>query len=233
VCHDIEGQLATDREGRFVPDKWLKQATYALSLTVETHPADQGFTLAHAGGVAGGPGDKTPGKIVADIRRQLSMDDRFGMNLGYPRLAITFTVSVTTVEADEGVNRLSLAPGVPAVSPAVLSQRPGVQTAAVTGGQPLALTEDERADASPKASSRHTRDGLPIEGGAKELPDAILETREAHRRAHKAERDDILTGNRIIENPNAARREVKLPVPAPTSIGRGQVVDLSPDDDIL
>lgn len=233
-CKDIGREL--DRDARFGFDPEYRSASYALEIRVATTPEDQGFTCVLSGAVGKGNGAKVKLAIVEHINHQLSMDDRFRINIGYPKLSISSALTVNTVFSDESqvpVDRGETErPGQHAVPPtaptptAPKAKDPGSFAVANTTGEHVPAEEwgaEDRSDMRPvQRPSNVTSSGLPLEGGAMELPPSVIATQQAHREANK----ELLETNRVIENPNEARRSVGMHVPVPTAVGKGLIADI-------
>lgn len=237
-CKDIGRQLDVDE--RFSYDQNYRQAKYSLNLKVATFPEDQGFERVIDGSVGKGNGAEVKLALLKAIDHNMSLDDAFRINIGYPKLSITFAMQVTVFPADDSVavdrgETVRPAQTAPEASTAPVAKDPGSFADANVLDEHKTAEQwgaEDKSDMRPVQKPAHlTSSGLEVTGGAMELPGAVDLIKSAHREANK----DLLEGRRVIENPDAARRENQMHVPRPTSVGGGMIADVpaGADQDIF
>lgn len=181
--------------------------------------------------------------ICADIDRQLSGDTRFGLHLTYPQVAYNFALTIVTWPADAGSmttyaqGRIGTAPEAPLQIPPRPEAPPAGQfvTDGQTPGPSYQAPSVAEAIASmnpgavPDRALSPADEALLLDGTGRR-PTPIMRTSTG---------DPIVGGavagpGRVIQNPDATRRELGLPIPTPQSIPGGpmghQIVDVPAAD---
>lgn len=242
---DVRRQLSMD--GRFRQNLTYHQLSYSFRVNINTFPVDAGTFTEVVEGVVGPRQPVGFPHLGVPVAPLAGETQAHGHTYQAPVAAAVESVPASTDRelSDDDVLRLAQQRGLVPSNAAgsgdagLLGRGPSPRSASV---DPSPVVEiDERLN--PKTLSEAPRAsggaGEVITGGAREPDGRVLSIGAEHRRAfdegQKLERvrsnDDAVAaggqveGARVVENPNAARRDVGLSVPTPTRVG-GSVVDV-------
>lgn len=238
VMADIERMLSLD--GRFRQNLTYHQLSFSVAVQVRTFPVDAGSFEAQAQGVVGrAPAGATP--LAVPPVPVIGAPEAVG-HLQPERTEVVPAappaISDEAFEAELQRRGLGRTPA-EATDASLLDRSPRPAPA------PVAETVIDETDLRPNPKTlpvggATTSAGEPITGGAQEPDGAVLDIARRHREAFEASQrspmrpgadqaeNTVVVSERVVWNPNEARREVGLPVPEPRRVD-GNVVDVARD----